>query len=255
MAAELKRIRWYVAICALLCVVTLVASSIYPTGSASGGGGGSSFFAKPPYFYDGTNYYVAATGYTATRPSATPTWLNGVTPTTVTAGANGDLLSVGPGQYFESATATASSEAVFTCQNITPTATTHNPLCGVWLWDSTNSVIWTFYYFTNTASSTPPSGTAFSLDEWSYSGTGNPADSATIALYNTMNTTGPVQIKLSVTGGTMSLMQSLDGGATYVTYLQTESVGTISKGGYFMWGLNVSAGDGVAMDVLSTVVN
>jgi len=37
---------------------------------------------------------------------------------------------------------------------------------------------------------------------------------------------------MSVSGTTLSLFASVDGGATFTTIPQTETVGTITKGGY-----------------------
>ena len=249
MAAELKRVRVYVAICALLCVVTLVASSIYPTGSASGGGGGGGLSAAPPYYTNGTNFFVAATGYQATLPSASPTWLNGVTPTTVTAGANGDLYFSGVGNYWATFTITSSVESVFARTSVIQTGNDVYPYTGVWVYDSTNSIIWSWGITANTANNAATTVLAV-LVNWTYNGSGNPVVSATSYPYNFTATT-PFQLKLAYSGGTLTPYVSLNGGTLYVPF-PTQSVGTITSGGYFSNALSVGT---MASDIYSFVAH
>ena len=204
--------------------------------------------AARPYLTDGTHFYVAANGYQATRPSSSPTWLNGVTPGTVTAGANGDLYLAGAGAYWAVLAGSASVEAEFSWVNTTNTGVGSAPNAGVWLYDNTNGVVWKLYLGISTNIAT--AGSSFiGLDKYtcvSPCTATNPAYSATPVEYDFPSGSAPVHLKMSVTAGTLSLFASVDGGATFTTFAQTEAVGVITKGGYaFLAG---------TMTVLSVVV-
>jgi len=196
----------------------------------------------PPYILIGSTYYTPS-GFTATRPSSSPSWINSVAPGTVTAGTNGDLLIAGSGNFWASSTATATVEAEFYWVTSQNTGSSSTPFAGVWLYDSTNSIIWAWEVSVQTNAATTGS-TTIGLNKYTYSGTGNPAFSAAPVTYVLPNGASPLHLKISKSGSTLSLLISLDGGGTYFTYGQTESVGTISNGGY------VSVG-AVSMTILS----
>lgn len=200
------------------------------------------FSATPPYFYDGTNHYVAATGYTATFPSGSPTWINSVTPT-VTAGTNGDLLFTGTGAYWAKLSGTTSTEAEFTSLSSATAAATD---VGVWMYDSTNSRIWAFSIESETASS--PS---LIVNSYVYSGTGNPAFQMNF-LKAPVSPSQVLHFKLSKVSTTLHFQVSLNGGANFTDVL-TESIGTLADGGYF--GVGAGGSGAVIGDVYSLVVN
>jgi hypothetical protein len=185
-----------------------------------------------PYLVIGSTYYTQSR-FMATRPSGTPTWINSVTPGTVTAGANGDILTSGSGTFWASLTATASVEGEMSIVNLTNTAagnTISNG--GVWLYDSTNGIIWKWYVEISATTPSTSGASALAIDKYTYMGTGNPAYSATPVVYNFPNGSAPVHLKIVKASTTLSFYVSMDGGATFAVVGQTESVGTISNGGY-----------------------
>ena len=190
----------------------------WSSGTASGGG---TFSAAPPYYYDGTNYYVAATGYTATKPTGSPTWINGFTPSTATAGTNGDYLFAGTGTYWQTQTATTSVEAEL---QIAAFNDSQSGQSGVWLYDSTNGVIW---FWGPGFSNNNPGLPEIVLLKYTYSGTGNPAFSAATVFSGFSSF---VHLKIIKSGGTASFQLSLNGGKNFYT-VTTQSVGTIAQGG------------------------
>lgn len=210
------------------------------TDCSSSGGGSGSFSTAPPYLSDGTHFFVAGTGYQATKPPASPTWINGTTPTVLN-GTNGDVILNGTGQYFATNTATASVEAEFSYSN----ASGGGAEAFIWIYDSTNNFLYTFE-------------SAFLTDigqivanRFSYTGTGAPSFSGNLLQQQSPTCmTAACHFKLSTAGGTLSFQVSLNGGVTFVPYL-TESVGTISAGGYGMSG----NGGQMMMDIYSLVVN
>jgi hypothetical protein len=60
---------------------------------------------------------------------------------------------------------------------------------------------------------------------------------------------GPVHLKLSVSGGTMTAAMSLNGGKNFIPLTTQSGIGTISKGGFFI------ACAGCGADLYSVVVN
>jgi hypothetical protein len=212
--------------------------------AASGGGGGGSFAAAPPYYYDGTHYYVAATGYTATKPSGSPAWVNSVTPTNTAAGTNGDYIFSGTGNYWAEVSGTTSVEAEFALATANTMSSTGAPFVGIWVYDSTNSLIYFFGIAENNGYH------EITFQSWSYSGSGNPAFISTLATYYSPLQANAEHLKLIKSGGTLTAELSLNGGVTFTT-ITTHSVGTIADGGY---GMNSNGNFGIA-DILSLAVN
>ena len=188
---------------------------------------------QSPYFKSNGFFYVIGSGLLATKPPASPSWINSVAPSTITNGPNGDLLVYGASNTFQTQTATASVEAEMSCVNMVASGSAGFVYpCGVWLWDSTNGHIWNWHIGLSSNSDTAGS-TALILDEYTYSGSGNPVNAATPAIYNYPGGSAPIHLKIAVVGGTLSLYASLNGGQALFPFGQTESVGTISKGGFF----------------------
>ena len=210
--------------------------------------------AAPPYLVIGGNSYIPQDGmYQATLPLSSPTWLNNVTPTSTTNGANGNQIVQNTSAIgaWESQTATTSVEGVFNCLSAQTTAANQFPDCGVWIYDSTNSKIYALNAF-SVAPTGNNSGYGFQAQTYTYSGSGNPSFSANIVVYGAVSSGGSpiLHFRLIKSGSTLSFQYSLDGGSTYQT-MTTQSVGTISKGGYVI-------GNGSATfteNVLSIVVN
>lgn len=207
--------------------------------SCLGGGGGLT--AAPPYLTDGTHFFVAATGYQATLPNGGSfSYINGVTPSVTMAGTNGDYLYGGTGttQYFQTQSCSTSIEAEFTAE-INGAAT---GAAGIWVWDSTNSHLFVFEFVASTT-------IALQGEEFSYSGTGNPSPIS--AYFGPLGAFGaePVQhYKMSVSGGTLSISYSLDGGGTYFTLNTQSGIGTLSACGTTVISPTV-------MDILSLATN
>ena len=197
---------------------------------------GSGFTAAPPYLLSGSTYYIAATGFQATRPSGSPTWVNSVTPSTVTAGANGDLLIAGTGVYWATLTATTTVEGVVHFINLTATGVSTTVNGGVWMYDSTNSKIYKWYVAISNVNVATAGSSVLGLDIYTYNGSGNPTYSSTAVIYDFPCGSSPVHLKMSRTSTTLSILASTDGGATYVTFGQTETVGTLAQAGYAIVG-------------------
>jgi len=202
---------------------------------------GGNFSAAAPYYSNGTHSYVAATGYQATFPSGTPTWINSVTPT-VTAGTNGDLLFTGTGAYWAELSGTTSTEAEFSSSSSATAATD----VGIWMYDSTNSRIWAFSIEAETTSSP-----ALIVNSYVYSGTGNPSFQMNW-LKAVLAPSQVLHFKLSKVSTTLHFQVSLNGGANFTDVL-TESVGTLADGGYF--GVGAGGSGAVIGDIYSLVVN
>jgi hypothetical protein len=216
---------------------------LFPSEIKAASGGSGSFSAAPPYYYDGTHYYVTGTGYEATKPSSTPTWINSVTPT-VTTGTNGDLVFSGTGSYFSEVSMTSSVEAEFSFQDA-QTNSNSGSSAFLWIWDSTNSLIWTF------ESSDNKELPAILLNEWNYSGTGNPSFTFNpFTAYAPNCGTSACHFRISISGGTATFAVSLNGGVTFTTII-TESVGTVNEGGYGEYG----NGSTIVTDLYSFVAN
>lgn len=222
-----------------------------PCYSSASGGGSGSFSAAPPYYYDGTKYYVAASGYTATKPNTSPTWINSVTPTTQTAGANGDFLFAGAGSapYWQEQTATASAEVELTFAGIISTGSQQYTFGGAWLWDSTNSKIYALSCVQESDTNAP--AFTYALNSYSYNGSGNPGSGSGVTTWQSPGP-GICHVKLSVAGGVLTPQISLDGGGAYYSMSTVGSIGTISDGGFM--GGGAASGTGI-VDILSSKIN
>lgn len=192
---------------------------------AGGGGGGTTVSAAPPYINIGGTKYVAGSGFLATLPSGTPTWINSSAPSTVTVGANGDVLAGDTGgPYFAIANATSAVEGEFSL--VAAPGSSSSQCGGILIYDSTNLSIY-ILQIVQTASNTK----LIALSRYSWSGTGAASWSADI-VYAAYIGRDPVHFKLSVSGTTLSAQVSLNGGASFYTWTTVGSIGTITKGGY-----------------------
>lgn len=205
-------------------------------------GGASGFTAAPPYLVSGGVSYVAATGYQATKPSGSGfSYINSVNPSIALAGTNGDYIYGGTGttQYFQEQSCSTSIEAEFTSEANGASASA----AGIWMWDSTNS----FLYVWQTVGTGSSDGLGISLNKFSYSGTGSPSFNSQPFQFATQANSPLRHFKLAVSGGTMTVYLSIDGGGNFQT-INTQSVGTISECGTSV----VSPG---VIDILSLKVN
>lgn len=186
-----------------------------------------------PYLLIGGAKYVPATMFAATLPSASPSWINSVTPASTSAGANGNLLiDAGGNAVFAFVTAAASVEMEYNFQSKVTVNTAVDIGGGPWLWDSTNNYIYsaTVGIYEGAGGYTP----FFVVEQRAYNNTGNPGAPSNVSTVYALNQQQVYHMKLSVSGGTLSAQISMDGGATYTTFY-TQSVGTISKAGYFTY--------------------
>ena len=198
-----------------------------------------------PYFQFGSNFYLGS-GYQATKPNASPSFINSVNPT-VAAGTNGTLTISGAGQYWQTQTATTSVVAQVALQTF---MTSGNPQGGVWLFDSTNNKIYAWGILQPAITSEAPYIQLYTYTCTAPCTSTNPAFSANP--FNAALTGSFPLLKISVASTTMSFAISYDGGGAWITFPTTESVGTITQGGYFMGN---GSGAGSAMTVSSLVVN
>jgi hypothetical protein len=197
--------------------VTVAISGGVATFSATG-----SFTNAPPYFTDGTNFFVASTGYKATKPTSTPSWINSVTPPSAAAGPNGDYVFSGTGTYWATQSATTSVEGVIATAGI---ATSASGQSGIWLWDSGNGIIWFMGPgFTNTNPGVPE----LVILKYTYAGTGNPLFSAATTFTGYASMT---HMKIVKVGSNANFQISLNGGQSFTT-LTSNAVSTISSGGF-----------------------
>ncbi len=208
--------------------------------SAVGGGGGGSITFAPPYIVSGGSYYIAQTGQLATRPSSSPPYLN-TAPASLTAGVNGDIIVVGPSSGTAYASLTGSASAEIAGQLLTTMAAgaaTYSAM-GVWLWDSANNLVYEVgvWFSSFTASGQSVNAANFTCQKYTYSGTGTPAYSANITAppigWQGMGG-GVVNLKIVKSGTTISYQISLNGGANWITIATSGSIGTITKGGWFV---------------------
>jgi len=217
--------------------------------AASGGSG--TFSAAPPYFSDGTHFF-SPTAYTVTKPSGSPSWINSVTPPTVTAGANGDIVlsSTNSSAFFAQLSGTTSVEAEFRCQG-TQTASETN--CWIWAFDTTNSHIFSINVGSTQGGNS--GGAQIDIVEWNYNGSGNPSFNST-----PLGLTGSIaqdiyHFKIVKSGSSLLFQESLNGGITFVTIFTQTGIGTLADLGYGLQAATSGTNPLVIMDVLSLVVN
>jgi hypothetical protein len=209
--------------------------------------GGTTVAAAPPYIELGSTFY-SSTFYAVTKPSSTPTWINSVTPT-VTIGTNGDVVlnsSTSTGAFWAETSGTTSVEAEFSCSGA---QTTNSSGCAIFAYDSTNSHIWQFGINSTEGTS---GGCQLQMNEWNYSGTGNPSfNTATFGSGTLCQSI--YHLKISKSSTTLTFAQSLNGGVTFVTITTQGGIGTLADLGYAIF--VGSATEPSIMDVLSLVVN
>lgn len=190
---------------------------------------GQTLTLAPPYFKSNGNFYTS-TGYQAVLPSSSPTWINAVTPTVVT-GANGDITFAGTGQYFATLTAATSAEIEFVLTTNSIVNVASGQSVGVWLWDSTNNFIYTWEAGSNETVTTGSTYCFIELVKWTYAGSGNPSISSTLGAFD-VPCVSPWHLKMSLSAGTITASQSLNGGKNFYNITTVGSIGTVTKGGY-----------------------
>ena len=224
---------------------TGTSGQIADSGGACGGGGGT---PAPPYLQIGSTLYLPQDGmYAVTKPPSSPVWINSVAPGTIINGTNGDILYAQSGTstfYWEIESGTASVESVFQCL---PTASTGSTgACGVYLYDVTNSLLYTEIEVG--AGSSAPS---VQIDSYSYTGSGNPSSGVNIAtLASAFNGWASfAHMKIVKSGSSLLFQISPNGGGNFLTIYTQTGVGTISAGG-----VGLFTGTPMAMEVASEVV-
>jgi hypothetical protein len=198
------------------------------TAAANGSGGGSTVVAAPPYIEIGGVFYDQDF-FAVTKPPSSPSWVNSLAPGTITAGTNGDLILTdsGSSNYFLTQSGSASVDAVFRYH-----AYGAQSYIGVWLYDSTNSFIYSFIQ-ANSNSAGTYSIPGLALYKWTYSGSGNPTFS-TATYYSALTALGiggNLHLKIAKSGSSINFQLSQNGGANYETIATFGSIGTISNGG------------------------
>ena len=179
-------------------------------GQGSAGGGGLT--AAPPYLTDGNgNYYVAQTGYKATLPASSPSFLSSATFTPVV-GTNGSIVAATSGAVWVKISCSSVIELVQQC-------VLYGNWASVWAYDGTN--IYAFY--------SGPTSSGWNFQKWTY-GT-SPGYASNISLATSPGIiAGFVHSRLAYSGGTLSAQVSLDG-STWVT-CGTVSSAALTQGGY-----------------------
>lgn len=216
----------------------------------SGSGGGTTVTAAPPYVTIGGISYDNDF-YAVTKASSSPSWLNSVTPASVSAATNGNIIvsTNANANYWQTQTATTSVEVVGRGQTLVTSGTTSFPEWGAWLYDSTNGKIYLLAPGMVGATNTY----ALCASIWTYSGTGNPAFSSNAACVIGGGTgmSNYAHLKVVKVSSTVHYQISLDGGVTF-TDIATQSAGTIAQGGYM---ISTSSTAAFTLNVLSEVVN
>jgi len=201
--------------------------------SASSSGSGPTF--SPPYTVSGGNYYLSADNmYQATLPnfSTFSALAHSAGTMTYTANGNGDYKATSSTSYAFSASSagTTSIETVFSSVDLTSGG---QGLTGIWVYDSTNSLI----YALNNVDAGPGSKEMY-VETYSYNGTAAPSFTG-FPFQGTAPTVGLAHYKLSVSGGTLTAAISVNGGESYVTFY-TVSVGTIGSLGIVVQGASAN---------------
>jgi hypothetical protein len=210
-------------------------------GNAPSGSGSAT--AAPPYIEISTTFYMANDMYAVTKPPSSPSWINSVAPGTITTGTNGDLIlqTAGTGTtYFQTESGTASVEAEINAIN-----QAGNGQDGIWMYDSTNSVIWALMAFYNSGN------VQLCAVEYTYNGSGNPSFDTDSCNNGGIFAWGPwAHLRLVKSGSNLLFEISLDGGGYYRT-LYTEAVGTLAQGGVVL----SDNSQAMTLDVASLAVN
>lgn len=218
-----------------------------PSGVNVSASGGSGVTAAPPYWTDGVNFFDSV-GFQITKPPNSLTWLSN-TPGTQTLGTNGDqiLFSGISGistncqnstPCFQSVTASTSVDAEFQTFIANSGASTAL-IAGIWLWDSTNNLIYQLYL----------QSTAIRYATCNYTGSGEPGSCFTTAVMVAGGLPPSIaHLRWIVSGGNLLGQIYLDG-ANPITLqtLTAGSFGTLSKGGFFFsdGGSNTTNSDAV----------
>lgn len=195
----------------------------------------------PPYWTDGTHFYDSD-GFQITKPPTSPTWINSVAPASYTVGTNGNaiIITAGTGvNYWLSAAGTTSATAEGRASTLGPSASNTSSQWGVWVYDSTNSKIYTVNISIQIATSIAgnPSTVYWVLGTFNYAGSGNPSFSAnSTTILGSANGWGAyANIRAVKSSTTVNFQLSLDGGQTYQTIISQTGVGTIASSGVHIY--------------------
>lgn len=201
-----------------------------------------------PYIIIVGTKYLAANMYPVTVPNFTGyTYLQGTT--TNTSGANGSvtLLNTSNTDAWYGKSASASIECLFN-ESAYGNGTSFL-CCSIWMWDVTNSKLYSLgAYASSRAAGDELAAPTILFRSYPYSGT--TVGSATNLFYGGSLIAPVMHLKLSVSGTTLSVQYSCDGGQTY-QQPTTATIGTISKAGV---AVSNNGGSGV-MNVLSLAVS
>lgn len=214
-------------------VAIIWASNIVPGGP----------IALPPYLKMIGNLYVPADNmYQATLPPASLTgWGQfGAGGVTKANGANGDVLltaTMTTPSFFSAPSQIISIELSSNCVGGTNSAT---PICGIYVWDSTNSKLYSANLITDAQA-----GSGITTNTYTYNGSGSPSFSSQDSVFITAFAT--THLKGAVSAGTLTFSYSQNGG-TVLSTQHTYSVGTIGN-------LGVVVGGPATHDLYSIVVN
>jgi hypothetical protein len=212
------------------------ANNGYPYSSLSGTPAAIS--VAPPYLQIGATKYITADNmFAATLPPVSPSYINtsftGLTFTNATNG-NDIFTTTGNGTFwFVTATFSSSVEEVHTLSALGGTAANAGYGAGPWVWDSTNHIVYSMAINWNADSATS-TGCVTYLWKFSYSGSGIPTYNAPTALGGPgcAGAGSPEHLQITKSGSTITYWVSIDGGESYQS-LGTQSVGTVTSGGFF----------------------
>jgi hypothetical protein len=219
--------------------------------------GGSGVTPAPPYWTDGT-YKYDAQGYKVTLPPSSSSWLNSLAPTTWTAQTNGDVLVIGTvasDDYWQTQSLTTSIEYVgIGITQLTTGNNTYESNHGIWVYDSTNGVVYTWIVQDNSnvsGGTGPP--TYLVENKYTYTGTGLPTyvSQRNAFIAGGQGWAAPVHLRIRKSGTTLYFGISMDGGVSFVEPC-SETVGTLSSGGVHFFS---QTGNAIPLDIYSLAVN
>jgi hypothetical protein len=187
---------------------------------------------KGPYIVQGLNTFIASSGKqtASTLPSGLSlAVLNGstpISPTTVTAGTNGNLLLGDPngaGPFYYGASATSSIEMEFTANG----TAVSGGAAGLYVWDSAHNLLYLWAFYTN-------GGTQNSVQTGSYTGSAAPTGIAGTKSF-TSTPQAVLGFKIQVINGQFHYLFSIDGGNNFTDFFTTAqtSVSLANAGIYF----------------------
>ena len=195
-------------------------------------------WSKPPYFYDGTNYFLPQDGmFQATLPSFSG-WsaLSGTVTTSAVSGGNGEYNALNTSTSFafleQSSAISSSIESAFSGGTIPSGGVVQNipSAFGIFVCDQTNNKLFVISFTTVVNYSQYVQVTSYSVAASTGCTTANTPSSASIVAAGWNVGVSIPHFKISWTGGTVTLSQSIDGGSYYKTVYST-TIGTVASSG------------------------